>query len=326
MGHRPSHIYDPITDFNLPQGHAKIHHWRLKNLRIMLGIIAEAYKLSVINYLMDARLTTSQDLTFYALGICLAGNSWDILKAHRQELQPQPPPDLSFGSLHYEFGQDVPAVVSSFTRADGTLVLYFRGTATVRETLTDFSAISSSWIMLPAFGKAKFLKTFQKHYVNRDTKGRSLETFVHKCLLNAKSIIIVGHSLGGAMACLAAYQACASHKRVRLITIGGAQGGDAAFCAALHQNCDEVLNIVNTLDEVPWLALPFRATCQCYKMVVADSAPGRGLLSRALTHDPLYYAANLFRFGTSDAKPSSCQAEENTVKYVSFPPLKPMQA
>lgn len=308
----------------MAQPHARPHHWRLKNLQQMINLIAKVYDQSAETYLVEGPCHKDRDLVFYALAACLSGNCWDIQKAHGLTLQPSPPFNLRFGVLQYNHGQAIPTAVTAFQRQENTAVLYFRGTTTSRETWTDAKTLISNWTSLPNFGNSRFLSTLYNAYKKFDEHNppRSLESFVRICIASTEDLIIIGHSLGGAMATLAAYQACQSEKRVTLITIGGAHGGDAAFCRELQRRCQAVFTIINSFDVVPWLHPLLMRPVQCCKLVPVDVSGGRGLTARALTHDPLYYAAALYRFGTSKLQ-MSCSGASGKTSQVSFQALHP---
>jgi len=288
----------------------------------MQALLATAYGQTPLDYLISGSVDSDRDLTFFALSACLAGNCWDIQRAHLLPLEPPAPEDLRFGSLHYTRGQAVPAVASAYLRSDGVLLLYFRGTTTLRETAVDLASFWSGWQALPG-GDAHFLRSFWSAYQRRDQRQRSLADFARRCCAQIDSCIIVGHSLGGAMAELAAYEACKAGKRVRLVTIGGASGGDVAFCQALQASDAEVLTVVNAKDPVPWLHPLLRHPCHCCRIVAVDAAAGRSPKDRMLTHDPLYYAAALYRFGTANELPHARRCcKDDRDAFVHFDPLK----
>lgn len=78
-------------------------------------------------------------------------------------------------------------------------------------------------------------------------------TEVRKRVENAikfRSAIFTGHSLGGAMATLAAYDL---RKQVsELVTFGAPRAGDAEFAEAFRSNGPRTTRYVNQLDIVPW--------------------------------------------------------------------------
>lgn len=302
MGVSPAHFYEPVHDLSLPQLSPRPHHWHLQNLGRMQALLAAAYGQRPQQYLTSGSIDSDRDLTFFALSACLAGNCWDIQRSHRLPLAPPAPEDIRFGSLHYPQGQAVPAVASAYLRSDGSLLLYFRGTTTLRESAVDLKSIWSGWQLLPG-SDARFLQSFWAAYQRRDERLRCLAEFSRRCCARVDRCIIVGHSLGGAMAQLAAYDACKAGKQVSLVTIGGANGGDAAFCRVLQAAGAAVLTVVNARDPVPWLHPLLRHPCHCCRIVAVDAAAGRGLRSSLLTHDPLYYAAALYRYGTTSELP-----------------------
>jgi hypothetical protein len=290
----------------------------------MQSLIAAAYGQPPLQYLRSGSIDGYRDLTFFAMSACLAGNCWDIQRSRQLPLDPPAPDDLRLGFPHHARGPPAPAAASAYLRSDGTLLLYFRGTTTLRETAVDVKSLWSGWQPLPG-SDARFLYSLWGAYQRRDDWHLSLADFARSCYAPVDRCIIVGHSLGGAMAQLAAYDACRAGKQVSLVTIGGASGGDVAFCQVLQAAGATVLTVVNAKDPTPWLHPLLRHPCHCCRIVAVDAAAGSDLTSSLLTHDPLYYAAALYRFGTASNLPRAqlcCKDDVNA--FVHFDALVPM--
>ena len=324
MGATPAHFYDPMHDLKLPEPPPRPHHWRLKNLRRMQSLIAAAYGQPPLQYLRSGSIDGYRDLTFFAMSACLAGNCWALQRYQQLPLEPPAPDDVRFGGPRYMRGPPAPAEATAYLRSDGTLVLYFRGTFTLSETAVDVKSLWSGWQPLPG-SDARFLYSLWSAYQRRDDWRLSLADFAQSCYTSVNLCIIVGHSLGGAMAQLAAYDACRAGKQVSLVTIGGASGGDAAFCQVLQAAGATVLTVVNAKDLTPWLHPLLRHPCHCCRIIAVDAAAGSGLISSLLTHDPLYYAAALYRLGTASKLPRAqlcCTDDVNA--FVHFDALMPV--
>jgi hypothetical protein len=323
--------YDPYRS-ELPQPPPSVHHWHLANLRAALAHVAHAQGArSELDYLLRAAEVLSasdRDLALYAAAVCCAGNCWLIGRA-AGVVSPGVPllPPGGVRVLELELPLQGVRPVACFFQArevvaDGggggggrTMgVLYFRGTTTLRETWTDIRAAWSPLVSLAGprrrssedgggggeEQRARFSRSFWRAYVETDNRsGASRRSFARECARECAAggggrLLVVGHSLGGAFAQLAAYEGAAVAD-VSVATVASAQGGDARFCRELRRRCRRVLSVANLRDYVPWLH-SFRAedsqVCEPLLTLNASQA-GVGPAPRLHAHDPAYYAMAL---------------------------------
>jgi hypothetical protein len=328
-------------DIHLPTEElAAPHHWKLKNLRHLLGIIARLQGFRTSSHYLEYESNSDHNLqkqVFYGLGSVLAGNCWDIQQAHQLTLKPVPPTDHSFFEM-YMAGQNVPAVANTFTRHDGAGILSIRGTTTWRESLVDARSLWGYPVTLPLYGAPNssrpptFMSSIFAAFQEKDTKGHSMEMFVvqfvdllkkqQSSVSEPRSIVISGHSLGGAFAQLAAYVAVQRGLKVVLTIFGPAQGSTQSFCAFMQDRGVSMYAVVNAEDYVPELHSLVSASSFCCPIVYLNAAADtQSIHSRLETHDPLYYGYALLAVGSIVPPPEvSCARTPKTPKSMSLPP------
>ena len=132
----------------------------------------------------------------------------------------------------------------AFRNGDGTVVVAFRGTEgglsieSCRDVMTDLNAVLTSYAGC-AFGAAVcsvhagFLAQYNALASQLDAALRALIPAAERA---TTPVVVTGHSLGGAMATLAAYEVALAGYYVRgVYTFGSPRVGDAAFAVAFQQ-------------------------------------------------------------------------------------------
>jgi predicted lipase len=144
-----------------------------------------------------------------------------------------------------------------FKKGD-TLLVAFRGTKEPRDFVTDIKFGKSRFnIQNP---KGKIHDGFSEAY--RDVRIRLHKLyFTHR--KQVTEVIFTGHSLGGALSTIAAYDFKLAYKRdlrVCCLTLGSPRVGNHSFARHFNEIVDESTRIINGGD--PVTQLPTRWTCQ----------------------------------------------------------------
>ncbi|MGH3632800.1 lipase family protein [Mycobacterium sp.] len=132
----------------------------------------------------------------------------------------------------------------------GTAFVSFRGSSDVADWLADFDAIPTTYLPVAGFGRVH--AGFQDVYdLVRDSIAANLATATTKCT----QILVTGHSLGAALAVLAAPDIFRKMPpntiEPRVITFAGPRVGLSDFAAAFNAAIERCFRIVNFLDIVP---------------------------------------------------------------------------
>jgi triacylglycerol lipase len=131
-----------------------------------------------------------------------------------------------------------------------TAFVSFRGTSDAPEWLADLDAIPADYSRIPNFGQVH--TGFQDVYdLVRESIAANLATASTGC----DQILVTGHSLGAALAVLAApdiFRNMPPNKiEPRLITFGGPRVGLSDFVDAFNADIESCFRVVNFLDIVP---------------------------------------------------------------------------
>ena len=136
-----------------------------------------------------------------------------------------------------------------------TAFLSFRGSSDLSDWLADFDFIPTGYQPLPGFGQvhAGFQDVYQ---CVRDSVVAALPVATEGC----ERILVAGHSLGAAVAVVAAPDIARGMPpnaiEPRLTTFGGPRVGLADFAAAFDAAIDCCYRVVNFLDIVPLVPPP----------------------------------------------------------------------
>jgi len=138
-------------------------------------------------------------------------------------------------------------------KATQTAFVAFRGTLSLEEWLADFDAAAQPYLPLPNFGDVHV--GFQAVYL---TIRDSLRTGLPQACAGCTRLLVAGHSLGGALAVLAAPDVLNMPPKLepQLITFGGPRTGLSNFAAMFNVKIESCFRVVNFLDIVPAVPLP----------------------------------------------------------------------
>ena len=136
--------------------------------------------------------------------------------------------------------------------ASRTAFVSFRGTSDIEDWVADIDAIPAGYLPIATFGQVH--SGFQDVYqLIRGSIAAKLATATAGC----DQILITGHSLGAALAVLAAPDISRNmppnNIEPRLITFGGPRVGLSDFAAAFDAAIESCYRVVNFLDIVPYL-------------------------------------------------------------------------
>ncbi|MBO0863617.1 MAG: lipase family protein [Mycobacterium sp.] len=134
----------------------------------------------------------------------------------------------------------------------GTAFVSFRGSSDTADWLADFDAIPETYLPVTGFGEVH--AGFQDVYeLVRKNIAANLATATAKC----NQILVTGHSLGAALAVLAAPDIFKNMPpntiEPRLITFAGPRVGLTGFAAAFNTAIESCFRVVNYLDIVPYV-------------------------------------------------------------------------
>ena len=141
----------------------------------------------------------------------------------------------------------------AFNAGTKTAIVAIRGTKTVWEWVGDLDAAPLPWILYPTVGLVHM--GFALVYEHIRSSVRDLVT--SKCP-GVQKIWVTGHSLGGALAVLAAYDILKFAGGIvpQVYTFAGPRVVDPKFFALFNGAIPECNRIVNFLDVVPQVPIP----------------------------------------------------------------------
>ena len=136
--------------------------------------------------------------------------------------------------------------------AQKTALIAFRGTQTVWDWINDLDAVPIDYAALPGSGHVHM--GFQ--LVDEQVRPSVAHLLATGCV-GAQRILVTGHSLGGAVAVLAAFQLAKAGTVVpELYTVAGPRTGAPDFSKDLDARIPVCYRIVNFMDVVPQVPLP----------------------------------------------------------------------
>ena len=176
-----------------------------------------------------------------------------------------------------------------------TVHVTFRGTSSIQDVLKDLD-IKRTRIT----GKIKVHKGFYTQFQSVQIK---LTKSLIKLTENAKRIIFTGHSLGGALAQIAAayYGDVFEDLFVTCYTFGSPRVGNSHFVEWFSKNVDEHVRVVNEFDPVPMIPTMFywkHANDICIKLTSDNRI-------KYINNDTPWYK-RIFKLFNSDVKEHSC--------------------
>jgi triacylglycerol lipase len=131
--------------------------------------------------------------------------------------------------------------------ATGAVLVCIRGTQTPREWLANFTAVPNTFSLVPDFGLVHL--GFERMY---SSVRRSIQQVLAGIDPDVR-VTALGHSLGGAMATLAAvdFKRNLGRRQVDLCTIGGPRVGKFAFRRNFNREIPLAFRVTNQFDIVP---------------------------------------------------------------------------
>ena len=142
----------------------------------------------------------------------------------------------------------------AWSAASKTAMVAIRGTKTVWEWIGDFDAAPVPWFQDASVGEAH--QGFQLVYEHICS---SLRTLLHGGCQGATRVLVTGHSLGGAVAVLAAFDILKNlglGVTPELYTFAGPRVTGPTFAALLNKSLPAFYRIVNFMDVVPQVPVP----------------------------------------------------------------------
>jgi len=142
----------------------------------------------------------------------------------------------------------------AWNAATRTAIVAIRGTKTIWEWIADIDAAPVPYLAVPGTGLVHM--GFQLVY---EHIRRSIADLLKNNCQGAQTIWVTGHSLGGALADLAAYDVLKNVKLgpvPQLYTFAGPRAGAPDFAGAFMAVIKECNRIVNFMDVVPQVPLP----------------------------------------------------------------------
>jgi hypothetical protein len=157
--------------------------------------------------------------------------------------------DLGMYAMYSKVAYNAPTFVDHFTDTRVFIqdnIIAFAGTKSKENVLTDVK------ILDVPFGACGNSKTRVHAGFLQAWDSVRTKVFQHVTQLTTETVVFTGHSLGGALACLAGLDvACTLGKRVKVVTFGAPHVGDELFADAFNAKIWESTRVVNPLDPVP---------------------------------------------------------------------------
>jgi triacylglycerol lipase len=140
--------------------------------------------------------------------------------------------------------------------SDDTIVIGFRGTMSTADTISDLLAIQIPYPWVPHGGQTH--RGFTEIYA---TARQQILTALSKCAVE-KKVLITGHSLGGALATLCAFDLAytTTFKSPSVYTYGAPRVGDPAFAAAYNRTIAINHRLAIESDLIPLIPPPIYKT------------------------------------------------------------------
>ena len=149
--------------------------------------------------------------------------------------------EKKFYNLNCVFVQNLDSDAQAYVIYDeDCTIVSFRGTSSMQDVFSDLNAFSIAIDNKSARIHAGFLEQYQ-----------SLEADILRLLDKDSSIVTTGHSLGGAMAQIAAFQLQQKGFKTATVHFGSPRVGNKAFAELMAKKVPGNLAVVHTLDPVP---------------------------------------------------------------------------
>lgn len=156
-------------------------------------------------------------------------------------------------------------------QSDEEIIVAFRGTANIYDDLQDLDILPASFPYVPGGGSVVrgFLNIYSRIRLQLAEALLKLST--------RKNLFITGHSLGGALATLAALDIAVNtkFKNPTVYTFASPRTGNQSFASAYNRAVKQSVRVANVLDLVPYLP-PFYTHVQTrFPILFNTSSPLR---------------------------------------------------
>jgi predicted lipase len=151
-------------------------------------------------------------------------------------------------------GHTTRVILSQSCDDPNTIVVSFRGTALHHNWLNNLKMGKSDFPYAPSTrGIVPQCQVHSGFLCLYEELRKRLHIALRPFILQQSSIILTGHSMGGALATLAAMDLAgiAIQRRINLITYGAPRVGDAQFAEVLVQNVPYIRRVIEENDLVP---------------------------------------------------------------------------
>ena len=150
----------------------------------------------------------------------------------------------------------------------GSVIVAIRGTQTPREWMANFTAVPQPFSLAPEFGLV---------HLGFEMMARSVRDSIATALANIPAdtrVTVIGHSLGGAMANLAAVDIKRNMGRevVDCCTFGGPRVGKFIFRSKFNEFVPECYRVTNRGDIVPHVPTMLTGWCHVGEEIEVDGA------------------------------------------------------
>jgi triacylglycerol lipase len=236
---------------------------------------------------------------------------WSAMRSFNSEKTQTRDEFASIGFSNY-IGFDAPSTgLQAFVAgSDSVVVLAFRGSTEFRDWVGNLDFLQRNGTDFGLTGRIHegFAKALEPSY---EEIKNTVERFSNK----GQRVFVTGHSLGGAMALLAAARLAGSgHAIAGLYTFGAPRAGDSALVRdAQAQLNDRYFRIVNDMDAVPHLPPSSKAAAEAGSLLQIGFAK-KGL-EAALRNLDFAHSGVLLKFDATGSLSESPSAEDDDVAF-----------
>lgn len=180
---------------------------------------------------------------------------------------------------------------AGFVGSAGPLVVVsFAGTKDLKDWMTDVDCALET-IFLPGGYAVRVHRGFYRAY---ESVSRTVQELIQKkfssCRLKVRKLVFTGHSLGGALAVIAALACKVQDADYRIITFGAPRVGDWCLSSLLGPYTVRVVARGDKVPSIPWIWTPWRPSV-FYSHVGKSLIRGFYLPGIYRTHSMLRYHA-----------------------------------
>jgi len=224
-------------------------------------------------------------------------------------------------------GEGLSSYLGYVAQSKKNILVVFRGTEDLFDILKDFNFWQTPYPFVENAGKTH--KGFTQIY-STSVRQQLYKALQH--ISSSKKLFIAGHSLGGAMATLAALDLAVNtpFKKPIVYTFGSPRVGDPTFTQVFNQKVKDSIRITNVFDIVPLFPASFMTIK--YKQVHRKLPITFQYFNLVKNHEIIHYYQQLATLNPAYAKhlcqrnPGFCPIitakKENTLKTLTLFPKK----